>query len=195
MLQRSLRFRDSKSFYGPRLRGHLIARNRSVDIVKKRTTNSLVGMPKSHLNPVRSGLQHPAAQIFDFDRSQLVWTTTAGGNGHWRVIAAASLPSPTHDVTRSSRLGCTSDVIDTSDDNKKEFRYLEIRIAAAKVVSMAQTFEEQGFPNRLLRDSCLEEPTMGGKTSDWKEELGRFLAPFVARLGHNAATDVSSDLA
>jgi hypothetical protein len=36
---------------------------------------------------------------------------------------------------------------------------------------------------------------MGGKTSDWKEELGRFLAPFVARLGHNAATDVSSDLA
>jgi SRSO17 transposase len=27
---------------------------------------------------------------------------------------------------------------------------------------------------------------MGGKTSDWKEELGRFLAPFVARLGHKA---------
>src|SRR6195256_4305615 len=32
----------------------------------------------------------------------------------------------------------------------------------------------------------LEGPTMGGRTSDWKEELGRFLKPFLARLGHKA---------
>jgi SRSO17 transposase len=27
---------------------------------------------------------------------------------------------------------------------------------------------------------------MAGRTSDWKEELGRFLRPFLARLGHKA---------
>ena len=27
---------------------------------------------------------------------------------------------------------------------------------------------------------------MAGKISDWKEELGRFLGPFLARLGHKA---------
>src|SRR5260370_18035382 len=29
----------------------------------------------------------------------------------------------------------------------------------------------------------LEGPTMVGRTSDWKEELGRFLKPFLDRLG------------
>jgi SRSO17 transposase len=32
----------------------------------------------------------------------------------------------------------------------------------------------------------LEGPTMGGRTSDWKQELGRFLRPFLDRLGHKA---------
>src|SRR5438094_2366786 len=32
----------------------------------------------------------------------------------------------------------------------------------------------------------LEGPTMVGRTSDWKEELGRFLKPFLGRLGHKA---------
>src|SRR5438067_1847511 len=32
----------------------------------------------------------------------------------------------------------------------------------------------------------LEGPTMGGKTLDWKEELGRWLKPFLDRLGHKA---------
>src|SRR6516162_3548381 len=32
----------------------------------------------------------------------------------------------------------------------------------------------------------LEGPTMVGRTSDWKEDLGRFLKPFLARLGHKA---------
>src|SRR5579863_2265727 len=32
----------------------------------------------------------------------------------------------------------------------------------------------------------LEGPTMVAGTSDWKEELGRFLRPFLARLGHKA---------
>src|SRR5438874_5813630 len=30
----------------------------------------------------------------------------------------------------------------------------------------------------------LEGPTMVGRTSDWKKELGRFLRPFLVRLGH-----------
>src|SRR4030095_11982061 len=32
----------------------------------------------------------------------------------------------------------------------------------------------------------LEGPPMNGRTSDWKKELGRFLEPFLARLGHKA---------
>jgi SRSO17 transposase len=32
----------------------------------------------------------------------------------------------------------------------------------------------------------LEGPTMGGRMSDWKVELERFLKPFLARLGHKA---------
>jgi SRSO17 transposase len=32
----------------------------------------------------------------------------------------------------------------------------------------------------------VEGPTMAGKTLDWREELGRFLKPFVDRLGHKA---------
>src|SRR3974390_1053943 len=32
----------------------------------------------------------------------------------------------------------------------------------------------------------LEGPTMVGRTSDWKEDLGLFLNPFLARLGHKA---------
>jgi SRSO17 transposase len=32
----------------------------------------------------------------------------------------------------------------------------------------------------------LEGPTMVGRTLDWEEELGRFLKPFLARLGHKA---------
>jgi SRSO17 transposase len=32
----------------------------------------------------------------------------------------------------------------------------------------------------------LEGPTMAGRTLDWREELGRFLKPFVDRLGHKA---------
>src|SRR6516165_419607 len=32
----------------------------------------------------------------------------------------------------------------------------------------------------------LQGPTMVGRASDWKEELGRFLNPFLDRLGHKA---------
>jgi hypothetical protein len=32
----------------------------------------------------------------------------------------------------------------------------------------------------------LEGPTVAGRTSDWKEELGHFLKPFLDRLGHEA---------
>jgi len=47
-----------------------------------------------------------------------------------------------------------------------------------------------GFPNQFFNDSWvvgfLEGPTMGSRTSDWKEELGRFLEPFLDRLGHKS---------
>src|SRR6266513_1637139 len=47
-----------------------------------------------------------------------------------------------------------------------------------------------GFPNQFFCDSWvvgfLEGPTMGSRTSDWKEELGRFLKPFLDRLGHKS---------
>src|SRR6516165_6055647 len=32
----------------------------------------------------------------------------------------------------------------------------------------------------------VEGPTMGGGRSDWRKELGRFLKPFLDRLGHKA---------
>jgi hypothetical protein len=32
----------------------------------------------------------------------------------------------------------------------------------------------------------LEGPTMVGRTSDWRDELGRWLRPFLDRLGHKA---------
>jgi len=34
--------------------------------------------------------------------------------------------------------------------------------------------------------SALEEPTMVGRTLNWKEELERWLEPFLDRLGHKA---------
>jgi hypothetical protein len=34
--------------------------------------------------------------VIDFTRSRLVWTTKAGSSGYWRLIASASLISPTH---------------------------------------------------------------------------------------------------
>src|SRR5262249_16454491 len=47
-----------------------------------------------------------------------------------------------------------------------------------------------GFPNQCFCDSWvvgfLEGPTMVGKTLDWKDELGRWLKPFLDRLGHKA---------
>ena len=38
----------------------------------------------------------------------------------------------------------------------------------------------------------LERPTMVSRTSDWRDELGRWLKPFLDRLGHNVRLD--SDL-
>src|SRR6516162_3983569 len=47
-----------------------------------------------------------------------------------------------------------------------------------------------GFPNHFFCDSWvvgfLEGPTMVSRTSDWRDELGRWLKPFVDRLGHKA---------
>jgi hypothetical protein len=50
-------------------------------------------------------------------------------------------------------------------------------------------FEEGGFPNHFFCDSWvvgfLEGPTMVSRTS-WEDELGRWLKPFLDRLGHKA---------
>src|SRR5262249_51648554 len=51
-------------------------------------------------------------------------------------------------------------------------------------------FAGTGFPNHFFCDSWvvgfLEWPTMVRRTSDWRDELGRWLKPFLDRLGHKA---------
>src|SRR5882757_7951383 len=53
-----------------------------------------------------------------------------------------------------------------------------------------QIFRRTGFPNQFFCDSWvvgfLEGPTMVSRTSDWRDELGRWLKPFLDRLGHKA---------
>src|SRR5258708_34768729 len=53
-----------------------------------------------------------------------------------------------------------------------------------------QIFACTGFPNHFFCDSWvvgfLEGPTMVRRTSDWRDELGRWLKPFLDRLGHKA---------
>src|SRR6478672_12227307 len=53
-----------------------------------------------------------------------------------------------------------------------------------------QIFAGAGFPNHSFCDSwvvgLLEGPTMVSRTSDWRGELGRWLKPFLDRLGHKA---------
>ena len=53
-----------------------------------------------------------------------------------------------------------------------------------------QILFKAGFLNQFFDDlaGCrlLEGPTMAGRTSDWREELGRWLKPFLDRLGHKA---------
>src|SRR5690349_16053871 len=48
----------------------------------------------------------------------------------------------------------------------------------------------QGFPNQHFNDSWVvglwRGPIMAGTTSDRKDELGRWLKPFLDRLGHKA---------
>src|ERR1700758_2922939 len=51
-------------------------------------------------------------------------------------------------------------------------------------------FAGTGFPNHFFCDSWvvgfLEGPTMVSRTSDWRDELGRWLKPFLDQLGHKA---------
>src|SRR5262249_9663202 len=51
-------------------------------------------------------------------------------------------------------------------------------------------FAGTGFPNHFFCDSWvvgfLEGPTMVSRTADWRDELGRWLKPFLDRLGHKA---------
>src|SRR5947209_19891301 len=56
--------------------------------------------------------------------------------------------------------------------------------------SFGRFFAGTGFPNHFFCDSWvvgfLEGPTMVRRTSDWRDELGRWLKPFLDRLGHKA---------
>src|SRR5262249_2032646 len=51
-------------------------------------------------------------------------------------------------------------------------------------------FARTGFPNHFFCDSWvvgfLEGPTMVRRTSEWRDELGRWLKPFLDRFGHKA---------
>src|SRR5215831_7379571 len=56
--------------------------------------------------------------------------------------------------------------------------------------TLADFLRTTGFTNHYFCDSWvvghLEGPTMVGRTLDWKDELGRWLKPFLDRLGHKA---------
>ena len=63
-------------------------------------------------------------------------------------------------------------------------------VEAGGLALLWQIFAGAGFPNHFFCDSWvvgfLEGPTMVSRTSDWRGELGRWLKPFVDRLGHKA---------
>src|SRR5262249_16923010 len=63
-------------------------------------------------------------------------------------------------------------------------------ISAARSSTTLADFERRGISKSvfllLMGRRPLEGPTMGGMTSDWKDELERFLKPFLDRLGHKA---------
>src|SRR5438045_9080130 len=60
------------------------------------------------------------------------------------------------------------------------------KIASTTLADYGQT----GFPNQFLRDSWvvgfMEGPTMVDRKAGWEGELGRWLKPFLQRLGHKA---------
>src|SRR5260221_12817574 len=60
----------------------------------------------------------------------------------------------------------------------------------SRLALLWQIFACTGFPNHFFCDSWvvgfLEGPTMVRRTSDWRDELGRWLKPFLDRLGHKA---------
>ena len=85
--------------------------------------------------------------------------------------------SPGHDLFLSSGVSACTHVM----------------LGAAAVCELAllwQIFAGAGFPNHFFCDlwvvGFLEGPTMVSRTSDWRGELGRWLKPFVDRLGHKA---------
>jgi hypothetical protein len=63
-------------------------------------------------------------------------------------------------------------------------------VSGCELALLWQILSGTGFPNQFFNDSWvvgfLEGPTMVGRTLDWKEELGRWLKPFLDRLGHKA---------
>ena len=64
------------------------------------------------------------------------------------------------------------------------------RQRAHNLALLWQILSGTGFPNQFFNNSWvvgfLEGPTMVSRTFDWKEELGRWLKPFLGRLGHKA---------
>src|SRR6516165_525534 len=63
-------------------------------------------------------------------------------------------------------------------------------MSARPSTTLADFSAGTGFPNHFFCDSWvvgfLEGPTMVSRTSDWRDELRRWLKPFLDRLGHKA---------
>jgi hypothetical protein len=67
------------------------------------------------------------------------------------------------------------------------------RIGGSTLALLWQILSGTGFPNQFFNDSWVVgfwRADHGGMTSNWKEELGRWLKPFLNRLGHKARRQV-----
>src|SRR3954452_6378266 len=67
----------------------------------------------------------------------------------------------------------------------ERFQSIEVQILAL----LWQIFRCTGFPNQFFCDSWVVGfggPTMAARNSNWEDELGRWLKPFLDRLGHKA---------
>src|SRR3954449_3749279 len=66
---------------------------------------------------------------------------------------------------------------------------ISLIICCSSLALLWQVFRCTGFPNQFFCDSWVVGfggPTMAATNSNWEDELGRWLKPFLDRLGHKA---------
>src|SRR3954454_1775313 len=66
---------------------------------------------------------------------------------------------------------------------------MPVPASPANLALLCQIFRCTGFPNQFFCDSWVVGfggPTMAARNSNWEDELGRWLKPFLDRLGHKA---------